>query len=98
MRSDTLTLANRVRIAVFFLFVHILTLSVTCGDTLPPSGTFVPPPPDGGVFKRERPWHFGNFSLDISFLTPIIVLYQTVLFETVPFQNDPKGDSYVDRF
>ena len=31
-------------------------------------------------------------------LTPIIVPYQTVLFETVPFQNDPKGDSYADRF
>ena len=28
--------------------------------TLPPSGTFVPPPPAGGVFQSERPWQRGK--------------------------------------
>ena len=54
---------QRQRIAVFLLFDSILALSVTCGDTLPLSGTYVPPPPAGGVFQRERPWQSGKQQL-----------------------------------
>jgi len=62
--SDTMSLTNRACIAVFFCFLSasLPSPSRLRRATLSPSGTFVPPPPAGGVFQSERLWHSVTFS------------------------------------